>query len=188
MCTSTTTTTTISPAAASTRAWWHVLVGNNFFENALNPVFSQSSILGQWDLRNNNARSSADNARFNIRWTACSGSTPCQKATIGHDSDVSDRTTLRVHHLFARCLALYSVECRGLGQGPEGSRGCAERMRRRSYEQRLSTENGAMDATRSASSRAVRIWRTSTRGNSVNWPLSNLAALMWLSDPAVARV
>jgi Viral BACON domain len=59
----------------------HVLVENNYFENALNPIFSQSSILGQWDLRNNNARSSADNSRFNITWTACSGSTPCQKAT-----------------------------------------------------------------------------------------------------------
>jgi hypothetical protein len=44
-------------------------------------VFSQSTVLGQWDLRNNNTRSSADNATYNITWTACSGSTPCQKAT-----------------------------------------------------------------------------------------------------------
>lgn len=71
----------ITGSGINPRMGGHVLAENNFFENALNPVFSQSTILGQWDLRNNNTRSSADNARFNIRWTACSGSTPCQKAT-----------------------------------------------------------------------------------------------------------
>src|SRR5262245_55928398 len=71
----------ITGSGINPRMGGHILVENNFFENALNPVFSQSTILGQWDLRNNNARSSADNARFNITWTACSGSTPCQKAT-----------------------------------------------------------------------------------------------------------
>jgi pectate lyase len=71
----------ITGSGINPRMGGHVLIENNFFENALNPVFSQSTILGQWDLRNNNARSSADNERFNIRWTACSGSTPCQKAT-----------------------------------------------------------------------------------------------------------
>lgn len=71
----------ITGSGINPRMGGHVLIENNFFENALNPVFSQSSILGQWDLRNNNTRSSADNTRFNIRWTACSGSTPCQKAT-----------------------------------------------------------------------------------------------------------
>jgi hypothetical protein len=71
----------ITGSGINPRMGGHVLIENNFFENALNPVFSQSTILGQWDLRNNNTRSSADNARFNIRWTACSGSTPCQKAT-----------------------------------------------------------------------------------------------------------
>jgi pectate lyase len=70
----------ITGSGINPRMGGHILVENNFFENALNPVFSQSTILGQWDLRNNNARSSADNARFNITWTACSGSTPCQKA------------------------------------------------------------------------------------------------------------
>jgi pectate lyase len=70
----------ITGSGINPRMGGHVLIENNFFENALNPVFSQSTILGQWDLRNNNARSSADNARFNITWTACSGSTPCQKA------------------------------------------------------------------------------------------------------------
>ena len=71
----------ITGSGINPRMGGHILVENNFFENALNPVFSQSTILGLWDLRNNNARSSADNARFNITWTACSGSTPCQKAT-----------------------------------------------------------------------------------------------------------
>ncbi len=71
----------ITGSGINPRMGGHILVENNFFENALNPIFSQSTILGQWDLRNNNARSSADNARFNITWTACSGSTPCQKAT-----------------------------------------------------------------------------------------------------------
>jgi pectate lyase len=71
----------ITGSGINPRMGGHILVENNFFETALNPIFSQSTILGQWDLRNNNARSSADNARFNITWTACSGSTPCQKAT-----------------------------------------------------------------------------------------------------------
>lgn len=71
----------ITGSGINPRMGGHVLVENNYFENALNPLFSQSTILGQWDLRNNNTRSSADNARFNIQWTACSGSTPCQKAT-----------------------------------------------------------------------------------------------------------
>ena len=71
----------ISGSGINPRMGGHILIENNFFENALNPVFSQSTILGQWDLRNNNTRSSADNATYNIRWTACSGSTPCQKAT-----------------------------------------------------------------------------------------------------------
>lgn len=71
----------ITGSGINPRMGGHILVENNFFENALNPIFSQSTVLGQWDLRNNNARSSADNATFNIRWTACSGSTPCQKAT-----------------------------------------------------------------------------------------------------------
>ncbi len=71
----------ITGSGINPRMGGHILIENNFFENALNPVFSQSTILGQWDLRNNNTRSSADNATYNIRWTACSGSTPCQKAT-----------------------------------------------------------------------------------------------------------
>jgi pectate lyase len=71
----------ITGSGINPRMGGHILVENNFFENALNPVFSQSTILGQWDLRNNNTRSAADNATYNIRWTACSGSTPCQKAT-----------------------------------------------------------------------------------------------------------
>ncbi len=71
----------ITGSGINPRMGGHILVENNFFENAHNPVFSQSTILGQWDLRNNNTRSSADNARYNITWTACSGSTPCQKAT-----------------------------------------------------------------------------------------------------------
>jgi pectate lyase len=70
----------ITGSGINPRMGGHILVENNFFENALNPVFSQSTILGQWDLRNNNTRSSADNARYNITWTSCSGSTPCRKA------------------------------------------------------------------------------------------------------------
>jgi hypothetical protein len=70
----------ITGSGINPRMGGHILVENNFFENAHNPVFSQSTILGQWDLRNNNTRSAADNATYNITWTACSGSTPCQKA------------------------------------------------------------------------------------------------------------
>ena len=71
----------ITGSGINPRMGGHILVENNYFENARNPVFSQSSILGHWDLRNNNTRSAADNARYNITWTPCSGSTPCHKAT-----------------------------------------------------------------------------------------------------------
>ncbi|MFC4314261.1 hypothetical protein ACFPN2_34675 [Steroidobacter flavus] len=108
----------ITGSGINPRMGGHVLVENNFFENALNPVFSQSSILGQWDLRNNNARSSADNTRFNIRWTACSGSTPCQKAT---DWTTTATFPISLPYTYttyapdvARCIALNAA---GSGKG-----------------------------------------------------------------------
>jgi hypothetical protein len=108
----------ITGSGINPRMGGHILVENNFFENALNPVFSQSSILGQWDLRNNNARSAADNARFNITWTACSGSTPCQKATNWTSSATFPISLPYAYTTYApevsRCIALNAA---GSGKG-----------------------------------------------------------------------
>lgn len=108
----------ITGSGINPRMGGHILVENNFFENALNPVFSQSTILGQWDLRNNNAQSSADNARFNIRWTACSGSTPCQKATNWATTAAFPITLPYAYTTYApdvsKCIALNAA---GSGKG-----------------------------------------------------------------------
>jgi pectate lyase len=108
----------ITGSGINPRMGGHILVENNFFENALNPVFSQSSILGQWDLRNNNARSSADNARFNITWTACSGSTPCHKATNWASSATFPIALPYTYTTYApevsKCIALHAA---GAGKG-----------------------------------------------------------------------
>jgi pectate lyase len=108
----------ITGSGINPRMGGHILVENNFFENALNPVFSQSTILGQWDLRNNNARSAADNARFNIRWTACSGSTPCRKATDWTTSETFPISLPYTYTTYApdvsRCIALNAA---GSGKG-----------------------------------------------------------------------
>jgi pectate lyase len=108
----------ITGSGINPRMGGHILVENNFFENALNPVFSQSTILGQWDLRNNNARSAGDNARFNIRWTACSGSTPCRKATDWTTSATFPISLPYAYTTYApevsRCIALNAA---GSGKG-----------------------------------------------------------------------
>jgi pectate lyase len=108
----------ITGSGINPRMGGHILVENNFFENALNPIFSQSTILGQWDLRNNNARSSADNTRFNIRWTACSGSTPCQKAQNWNTTATFPITLPYTYTTYApevsRCIALNAA---GSGKG-----------------------------------------------------------------------
>ena len=114
----------ITGSGINPRMGGHILVENNFFENALNPVFSQSTILGQWDLRNNNARSSADNARFNITWTACSGSTPCQKATNWTTTETFPIALPYTYTTYApevsKCIALNTAGSgKGLREAPD---------------------------------------------------------------------
>ena len=122
----------ITGSGINPRMGGHILVENNFFENALNPIFSQSTILGQWDLRNNNARSSADNARFNITWTACSGSTPCQKATNWTTTATFPITLPYTYTTYAPEVSqVHRAERRRLGQGAQGGRRCAGHLRRR---------------------------------------------------------
>jgi pectate lyase len=108
----------ITGSGINPRMGGHILVENNFFENALNPVFSQSTVLGQWDLRNNNAQSSADNARFNITWTSCSGSTPCHKATNWSTSATFPITLPYTYTTYpaevSKCIALNAA---GSGKG-----------------------------------------------------------------------
>lgn len=135
----------ITGSGINPRMGGHVLIENNFFENALNPVFSQSSILGQWDLRNNNARSSADNARFNIRWTACSGSTPCQKATDWTTTATFPIALPYTYTTYApevsRCIALNAAGSgKGLREAASVLNMCGGSPTNDVYQ----TENGAM--------------------------------------------
>jgi pectate lyase len=108
----------ITGSGINPRMGGHVLIENNFFENALNPVFSQSTVLGQWDIRNNNTRSSADNSTYNIRWTACSGSTPCHKATNWQTSATFPITLPYSYTTYSpavsKCIALNAA---GVGNG-----------------------------------------------------------------------
>jgi pectate lyase len=70
----------ITESGINVRMTGHALIENNWFENALNPVTSRTSDeLGDWDLRNNNAQSAADNARYNLTWNV-PGSTPYRNA------------------------------------------------------------------------------------------------------------
>jgi pectate lyase len=136
----------ITGSGINPRMGGHVLIENNFFENALNPVFSQSPILGQWDLRNNNARGSADNARFNIRWTACSGSTPCQKATNWTTTATFPITLPYGYTTYApevsRCIALNAAGSgKGLREAVDVLNMCGSQPPMNSVYQ---TENGAV--------------------------------------------
>ena len=114
----------ITGSGINPRMGGHILVENNFFENAHNPVFSQSTILGQWDLRNNNTRSSADNATYNITWTACSGSTPCQKATNWQTTETFPIALPYNYTTYAaatsKCIALAAAGAgKGLKEAPD---------------------------------------------------------------------
>jgi len=114
----------ITGSGINPRMGGHILVENNFFENALNPVFSQSTVLGQWDLRNNNTRSSADNATYNITWTACSGSTPCQKATNWTTTATFPITLPYTYTTYppatSKCIALNAAGAgKGLKEAPD---------------------------------------------------------------------
>jgi pectate lyase len=114
----------ITGSGINPRMGGHILVENNFFENALNPVFSQSTVLGRWDLRNNNTRSAADNATYNIRWTACSGSTPCQKATDWASNSTFPITLPYSYTVYppatSKCIALNAAGAgKGLREAPD---------------------------------------------------------------------
>jgi len=114
----------ITGSGINPRMGGHILVENNYFENALNPVFSQSTVLGQWDLRNNNTRSSADNATYNITWTACSGSTPCQKATNWQTTATFPITLPYSYTVYppatSKCIALNAAGVsKGLKEAPD---------------------------------------------------------------------
>ena len=114
----------ITGSGINPRMGGHILVENNFFENALNPVFSQSTVLGRWDLRNNNTRSAADNATYNIRWTACSGSTPCQKATDWTSNSTFPITLPYSYTTYpaatSKCIALNAAGAgKGLKEAPD---------------------------------------------------------------------
>ena len=121
----------ITGSGINPRMGGHILVENNFFENALNPVFSQSTVLGQWDLRNNNTRSSADNATLQhpLDGLLRQHSVP-EGDQLDDDRDVPDHAAVHVHHVSAATFEVHRAERRGLGQGPEGSRRRAEPVRR----------------------------------------------------------
>ncbi|MFZ6846214.1 pectate lyase family protein [Undibacterium sp. RuTC16W] len=59
----------------------YALIENNYFENSQNPVTSRdSSVIGNWELRNNNIKTPADFSTYGIKWIA-SDSKPTRDAT-----------------------------------------------------------------------------------------------------------
>jgi pectate lyase len=71
----------IMTSGINVRMGGYSLIESNYFENAKNPVTSRdSTAIGYWELRNNNVKSPADFATYNITWSA-SSSTPTKDAT-----------------------------------------------------------------------------------------------------------
>lgn len=71
----------VMTSGANIRMGGYSLIEGNYFENAQNPVTSRdSSSIGFWQLRNNNIKSPADFALYNISWVA-SDSSPNRDAT-----------------------------------------------------------------------------------------------------------
>jgi pectate lyase len=107
----------ITSSGINVRMTGHSLIENNWFENAVNPVTSRTSpTLGDWDLRNNNAQSAADNARFNITWN--SGSSPFRNADTWTTSATFPITLPYTYTTYpadvSRCIALNAA---GAGKG-----------------------------------------------------------------------
>src|SRR5882672_5583707 len=107
----------ITSSGINVRMTGHSLIENNWFENAVNPVTSRSSpTLGDWDLRNNNAQSAADNARFHITWS--SGSSPFRNADTWTTSATFPNTLPYTYTTYpadvSRCIALNAA---GAGNG-----------------------------------------------------------------------
>jgi pectate lyase len=108
----------ITESGINVRMTGHALIENNWFENALNPVTSRTSDeLGNWDLRNNNARSAADNARYNLTWNIPS-STPFRNADNWQTTATFPITLPYTYTTYApevsRCIALNAA---GAGKG-----------------------------------------------------------------------
>jgi pectate lyase len=60
----------ITSSGINVRTGGYSLIEKNWFQNSLNPVTCRYDVAncGKWDLRNNNATSAADNAKYNITW------------------------------------------------------------------------------------------------------------------------
>jgi len=61
---------TLTSSGINVRTGGYSLIEKNWFQNSLNPVTCRYDVAncGHWDLRNNNATSAADNAKYNITW------------------------------------------------------------------------------------------------------------------------
>lgn len=62
----------ITGSGINVRTGGKALIENNWFEDAANPVTCRfdTAHCGNWQLRNNNLTSAADNATYNINWTS----------------------------------------------------------------------------------------------------------------------
>ena len=108
----------ITESGINVRMTGHALIENNWFENALNPVTSRTSDeLGDWDLRNNNAQSAADNARFNLTWNVPS-TTPFRNADNWQTTATFPITLPYTYTTYpadvSRCIAINAA---GVGKG-----------------------------------------------------------------------
>lgn len=108
----------ITESGINVRMTGHALIENNWFQNALNPVTSRTSDeLGNWDLRNNNAQSAADNARFNLTWNTPS-TTPFRNADNWQTTATFPITLPYTYTTYpadvSRCIAINAA---GVGKG-----------------------------------------------------------------------
>jgi hypothetical protein len=108
----------ITESGINVRMTGHALIENNWFENAVNPVTSRTSDeLGDWDLRNNNAQSAADNARFNLTWNVPS-TTPFRNADTWQTTATFPITLPYTYTTYpadvSRCIAINAA---GVGKG-----------------------------------------------------------------------
>jgi pectate lyase len=108
----------ITESGINVRMTGHALIENNWFENALNPVTSRTSEeLGNWDLRNNNAQSAADNARYNLTWNIPS-TTPFRNADNWQTTATFPITLPYTYTTYppevSRCIAINAA---GAGKG-----------------------------------------------------------------------
>ena len=112
----------ITGSGINPRMGGHILVENNFFENALNPMFSQSTILGPMGpAQQQRAQLRGQRTlQHHLDGLLRQHSVP-EGDQLDDDRDLPDHAAVHLHHVRARGFEVHRAECRGLWQGSAGS-------------------------------------------------------------------